>query len=382
MDVGVDTVIANRYELGRVLGRGGMSEVRAAHDRRLQRDVAVKLFNAAAWADADGRDRFRAEAQIAASIAHPNVVVIYDAGVQDDTPYLVMECLPGRTLADEIRDGPLPVQRMCQIATEVLDALATAHARGILHRDLKPANVLIAADGRTKLTDFGIATSDSRTDLTGAGMVVGTPAYLAPERIRGERATVRSDIYAVGVMCYEALTGARPFSGDTPIALAYAAEHRSPERVRVRRHDVPPNIDRAVMRAMARRPGDRFAGAADFAGALHAPEVADAAEDATMPLASVTATRAMPVVPAVVPRHRVRRPFLGALVVGALCVLSLIAGAWAFRTSDGQPPLNQTTPPTTRSTTPLPRSLEAPFRDLDHSVRPWRERSPRYYWRR
>jgi serine/threonine protein kinase len=174
MDVGLDSVLVDRYELGATLGRGGMAEVRAAHDRRLDRPVAVKLFNSAAWSSPEGRARFETEAQLAASVTHPNVVVIYDVGIDGEVPFLVMECLPGTTLADEIRAGPLTMRRATTIATAILDALGAAHAQGVLHRDLKPANVLIAADGTAKLTDFGIATSDTLLELTAAGMVVGT----------------------------------------------------------------------------------------------------------------------------------------------------------------------------------------------------------------
>src|SRR5262249_18507802 len=148
-----------------------------------------------------GRARFEVEARLAAAVTHPNVVLIYDVGVDDGVPFLVMECLPGNTLADEIRGGPLPIDRVRTTARAVLDALAAAHALGVLHRDLKPANVLMTADGRPKLTDFGIATSETVNELTASGLVVGTPAYIAPERVEGKSATVQSDLYSVGVMC-------------------------------------------------------------------------------------------------------------------------------------------------------------------------------------
>jgi eukaryotic-like serine/threonine-protein kinase len=150
MDVGINPVLADRYELGATLGRGGMAEVRAAHDRRLDRAVAVKMFDSAAWSTPEGRARFETEAQLAASVTHPNVVVVYDVGIDGDVPFLVMECLPGATLADEIRAGKVTTTRAVTIASAILDALAAAHARGVLHRDLKPANVLIAADGTAK----------------------------------------------------------------------------------------------------------------------------------------------------------------------------------------------------------------------------------------
>jgi eukaryotic-like serine/threonine-protein kinase len=377
MDVGVNSVLADRYVLGAPLGRGGMAEVRAAHDRRLDRTVAVKIFDAAGWATPEGRARFEIEAHLAASVAHPNVVVVYDVGIDGNVPFLVMECLPGTTLADEIRAGKLGVCRATTIAGEVLDALAAAHARGVLHRDLKPANVLIAADGHTKLTDFGIATSDTLLELTAAGMVIGTPAYLAPERLAGKRATVRSDLYAVGIMCYEALTGTRPFNGDTPIALAYAAQHARPEPLRQLRDDVSPELESVLMRAIARRPEDRFASAAEFARALDAAgreraTVAD--EHATIPAASVAATQVLPPVtrPSALPRRGRGRQLSPAVFAAILVFIALTAGALAFRHRDSARP--GTTPTTVTTPTPaagtLPPSLRAPFDSLQKAVLP------------
>jgi serine/threonine protein kinase len=381
MDVGLDSVLVDRYELGATLGRGGMAEVRAAHDRRLDRPVAVKLFNSAAWSTPEGRARFETEAQLAASVTHPNVVVIYDVGIDGEVPFLVMECLPGTTLADEIRAGPLTMRRATTIATAILDALGAAHAQGVLHRDLKPANVLIAADGTAKLTDFGIATSDTLLELTAAGMVVGTPAYLAPERLTGKRATVRSDLYAVGIMIYEALAGSRPFHGDTPIALAYAMQHTAPEALRARRDDVSSELEAVVMRSIARRPEERYVSAAEFAAALRdaAGEHPTTDEHATVPVAPITATQMLPTVtpkPSVKPgassepRRRDVRRATPLILTATLVIVALAIGIFAFGASDHgtKPKPTSATTPTTPVT--LPPSLQGPFDELQRAARP------------
>jgi serine/threonine-protein kinase len=233
----------------------------------------------------------------------------------------------------------------------------------VLHRDLKPANVLIAADGHSKLTDFGIATSETLTELTAAGMVIGTPAYLAPERIEGEPATVRSDLYSVGVMCYEALTGTRPFRGDSPIAVAYAARHSRLESVRHRRDDVPRELDAAVMRAIARRPEDRFGTAEDFAAALANQSIVST-DDATVPNMPVTATRVLPVhsQPDDAPRHNIGVP---ALAILAAAIVLLALGAFALRPHGSSAPASRTPVTAPR---PLPPSLQLPFDTLQHLV--------------
>src|SRR5689334_14683346 len=200
------TVVADRYELGALLGRGGMGEVRKARDRRLSRDVAVKVLDRDERTRPEALSRFEYEARAAAAVAHPNIVAIYDFGDDGERLYLVMELLDGRTLHDDIVRGALQPNDLVAIALDVLAGLGAAHARGIVHRDIKPGNVLFDARGRAKLGDFGVATSGS-LDLTQTGMVLGTPAYLAPERLEGQRATPKSDIFAVGVMCYEALSG-------------------------------------------------------------------------------------------------------------------------------------------------------------------------------
>ena len=266
-----DLLLAGRYRLGALLGTGGMADVYEAMDERLERRVAVKLLRPDMSAREDVRMRFESEARSAASLHHPNVVGVFDCGEDGDIPFLVMEKLPGETLGDRMRSGPVDPDWMLRIAGDVLGALGAAHAAGIVHRDVKPGNILIASDGRAKVADFGIAKSlevAAAADLTGTDQVVGTPAYVAPERMLGQPATPQADLYAVGVLLYEALAGQKPFVGDTPIATAYAIQHATPEPLPQMRAGLPRHVVQAVERAMARDPAARFATAAEMASAL------------------------------------------------------------------------------------------------------------------
>ena len=268
-------LVAGRYRLGPVIGRGAMGVVHRAHDERLGRDVAIKFLRSDLAAHESVRERFEREAMAAARLLHPNVVAVFDSGEEDGEPHIVMECLPGRTLADELRDGPQPVERTREMALEVLSALSAAHELGIVHRDIKPANLLITEHGSFKVGDFGIAKSVDGLDQTETGEIVGTAAYLAPERIEGQAATSRSDLYSLGVVMYEALTGAKPFVGDTPAAIAYAVHDADPVPALDLRPDADPELVAAVERAMARNPDERFDSANAMAEALERDAVRD-----------------------------------------------------------------------------------------------------------
>jgi serine/threonine protein kinase len=265
--LGAGSTIAGRYAVGETLGRGGMGEVRAGRDVRLERDVAIKLLSPEVAARPKTRERFEAEARAAARLTHANVVLVYDSGEHDGVPFLVMERLPGRTLADELaEEGPLPPERLRALGIQVLDALSAAHRAGIVHRDVKPGNVLLAADGTVKVADFGIAKSVDGADLTTTGMLLGTPSYLSPEQLAGEPATPVSDVYSVGVMLYEALTGERPFRGRTMLELLHSMHQTRPA--------LPDDLAacdalaRAHARALAPRPEDRFPTAEEMRGEI------------------------------------------------------------------------------------------------------------------
>ncbi|HET7721461.1 MAG TPA: serine/threonine-protein kinase, partial [Acidimicrobiales bacterium] len=264
--------IAGRYRIEGPLGRGGMAEVRAGTDLRLQRPVAVKFLLPEMAAREDIRRRFEAEACAAASLTHPHAVAVYDTGEHDGLPYIVMERLPGETLADRIAAGPQDPAWVRQVAVEVLAALGAAHAAGLVHRDVKPGNILITADNHAKIADFGIAKSleatDGSLDLTGTGQLLGTPAYLPPERLDGGPATAQSDLYSLGVVLYEALSGRCPFPGETPVATAMAivaGDYPSLDEVRP---GLDPALVTTISRAMATVPAQRFESAAAMAATL------------------------------------------------------------------------------------------------------------------
>jgi serine/threonine protein kinase len=266
---GPPTWIADRYELGDVVGRGGMGEVRAARDVRLHRKVAVKLLRLDLAQSDEVRKRFEGEARAAAALVHPNIVSVFDAGEENGAPFIVMELLPGRTLADELAGGALSTPEVYDLAVSILGALGAAHRAGIVHRDVKPGNVLRAADGAWKVADFGIAkVAEAAGDLTLTGTTIGTPSYLAPERIQGEPATPATDLYATGVVLYEALTGRKAFVADNSTALAEKIRAGRAPALRRLEPDVDPTLAHVIERAMATDPRRRFARAADMRQAL------------------------------------------------------------------------------------------------------------------
>jgi serine/threonine protein kinase len=261
-------VIDGRYALAGVIGRGAMAEVRAGEDRRLGRRVAVKLLHESLAVQPEARVRFEEEARAAARLSDPNVVAIYDTGEHRQRPFIVMELLPGRTFHDELREGPLSEGRARAVTLDVLRALRAAHAAGVVHRDIKPANILLTETGEAKVADFGIAKVAASSDLTATGLVLGTPSYLAPECVTGGTATTASDLYAVGVVLYEALSGSRPFAGETPLALCRAIVSDAPRPLRELRPDVSAAAAAVVTRAMAKDPRDRYPSAGDMMRAL------------------------------------------------------------------------------------------------------------------
>jgi serine/threonine protein kinase len=271
-------VVGGRYECGALIGRGGMAEVRAGHDTRLDRSVAVKLLHPALALQPDTRRRFEGEARLAARLVHPHIVAVFDSGEEDGVPFIVMERLPGRTLHDGLGEGPLSVDGTRQLALQVLSALEAAHGAGIIHRDIKPGNILCRAEGQWKLGDFGIAKilEMENSDQTAPGLVIGTPAYLAPERYFGGDATVASDLYALGVVLYEALAGRKPFYAASPQAWPAIVAGGDPTPLPELRTGLEAGLVAAIERCLDREPGERFASARDMADQIGRPSATEA----------------------------------------------------------------------------------------------------------
>lgn len=264
-----DTLIGGRYEIAQLLGHGGMATVHRARDTQLGRDVALKLMRPDLADDPVFGARFVTEARSAASISHPNVVTVLDFGTGGPGPYIVMELVEGGDLAAILRrKGRLSAPRAASVAAGVASALAAAHAKGIVHRDVKPGNILLTADGDARVADFGIARATGEGSLTATGTSLGSVDYFSPEQARGEPAEAASDIYALGVVLYEMLTGARPFTGEGPYAVAVARIDAPAPDPRVVRPRVPKALSAIVQRAMAPGPRDRYASAAEMGSAL------------------------------------------------------------------------------------------------------------------
>ncbi|GLW53919.1 protein kinase domain-containing protein [Kitasatospora phosalacinea] len=295
----IGRALNGRYELGEILGVGGMATVYRALDHQLGRPVAVKVLNGGLADDPRFAERFAREARSAALLAHPRIVTVFDSGVDQGSPYLVMELVHGATLGRVIAEqGVLPVERAVGTAAAVLDALAAAHAQGLVHRDIKPGNVMITQDGGVKVVDFGIARAGSSAgqQLTQTASVLGTAAYLSPEQATAGQVDGRADLYAVGCVLYEMLAGAPPFTADTPVAVTFKHVTEYPVPVSVHRPDVPPALDAALMRLLAKHPDQRPADAQSAAAELLAA-VPAAPADRTAQLLGA-ATQVLPPVPA------------------------------------------------------------------------------------
>ena len=401
--------VGGRYRLGERLGHGGMGEVFAAHDLRLDREVALKLLRED-LAEQDGmRERVVAEARLAARLTHPHVVGVLDTGEQDGRPFVVMERLSGRTLRDELAEGRMPAERVRDVGLQVLRALAAAHELGIVHRDVKPGNVLDAGVGTWKVADFGIAKwVHADETLTGTGELLGSPSYLAPERIEGHQAGPASDLYAVGVLLYEALCGRKPFEGDDPFALATAIRDGLFEPPTSVVPDADPGIVAVIETAMRLDPAGRYGSAEEMAAALLG-EVAHASEDTTattetqrsddttatmvapettplpptdlepdqpqpepggtetVPVPRVDRTARLPYqAPAPRPVRPRRRPKTALIVAGAILAVILITvlAIVAFTDSGSTPPGSGA------GASSLPPQLEDALERLEESVRP------------
>jgi tRNA A-37 threonylcarbamoyl transferase component Bud32 len=362
-------VLAGRYELKQKLGSGGMATVYEAHDGLLDRAVAVKLLRSDTLSEPVARQRFAAEARAAASLTHPHAVAVYDVNSGEDQPFIVMELVRGRTLEDVLRDDrQLSDDQVVSVGSQVLTALHVAHRRGLVHRDVKPANILLPGGivptrpeelPGVKLADFGIAkaATDATAGLTVAGQVIGTPKYLSPEQVKGERATAQSDLYATAVVLYEMFAGRPPFDRDTALALALAHREDEPPPLGDLRPDLNPNIVALVHRTLSKNPADRPADANEMRDALitaatspRGTQVLGAAAASTEvvepggpggPIGPTQPVRPAPFTPP--PRRRRRTVWVVLLIL--LGILGVAAALWLANRAPGQPTNDQQTAP-------------------------------------
>ena len=296
-------ILDGRYRLGALLGVGGMARVYLASDRVLERQVAVKVLSPPYAQDPLFVERFRREARSAARLSHPNIVAVFDSGSDADQHYLVMEYVPGQSLAELLAgQGRLAPRRAAELAIEVCKALSAAHAQGLVHRDVKPANVLVGEDGRVKVTDFGTVKAAAATTLTGTGTVLGTAAYLSPEQAQGGPVDARTDLYSLGCVLYELLCGSLPFGSGAdspPVAVASRHLHQPPEPPSGRNPQVDPELDAVVLTALAKDPARRYQSATELRDALEHALAQDAvAAGPGQPAAATVPTEPLPNLPA------------------------------------------------------------------------------------
>src|SRR5271166_3829085 len=282
-----DTIIDGRYRVISRLGSGGMADVYLAQDQLLGREVAVKLLHHHFAEDQEFVERFRREASSAAALSHPNIVGIFDRGEWNGTYYIAMEYVPGRSLKALVREtGPLDPVVAIDTVIQILRAARFAHKRGVIHRDLKPHNVILDEDGRARVTDFGIARAGA-SDMTLTGSIMGTAQYLSPEQAQGHTVSASSDLYSVGVILYELLTGVVPFEGETAVAIALKQVSAEPTPPSALNPALPQTLDAVVLRALAKDPAQRYADADELIAALEH-------ERAKLPALSDAATTALP----------------------------------------------------------------------------------------
>ena len=338
--------VLGRYRLGETIGAGGMGTVVRGYDEVLGREVAVKLLREELAADERSLTRFRQEARIAASLSHPGIASVYDFADQSGRPAIVMELLDGQDLHTMLlREGPMESHRVAGILAQAADALAYAHGLGAVHRDVKPANIFLTRSGMVKITDFGVAYAASANQLTTTGALIGTPDYLSPEQVRGHRATAASDIYSLGCVAFQMVTGSPPFGGDNSIAAATARLDALPPSARTLNPNVDPHLDAIIARSLAAEPRDRFPSAAAMARALRS---AAGVTGNTAPMGLPTETGPLTVPLVVGPPTAVEAPAPG-VPAPAHPPPEVPPPAWATPPAPGGPPV----PPPVAG--PLPR---------------------------
>jgi serine/threonine-protein kinase len=323
--VAVSELIADRYELKDLVGSGGMSSVYCAFDTLLERNVALKILHEHFTADEDHVERFRREARAVAQLSHPNIVTVIDRGEQDGKQFIVFELVEGENLKELVeRGGPLPVRRALELSIEVARALAFAHGQGLVHRDVKPQNVLLDADGRAKVTDFGIVRTLDAVSQTETGTVLGTSHYVAPEQARGEHVDNQTDIYSFGVVLWELLCGEVPYQGDSFLAVAMQHVNEPVPSVLERRPDTPLRLASLVESCMAKQPAERpptmDVVVAELEGCLAELDAKDGDESTMI----IKRPVAKPVRAPRAPRRRARLPLL-AVLLAALLLAAVIA---------------------------------------------------------
>ena len=265
----IGQIIKERYEIVEILGEGGMAFVYKARDKQLQRDVAIKTLKPNYVNQEKFVDRFRREAQTAANLNHPNIVQIFDWGIEDE-PYFVMEYIEGNTLTSIISGNrTVGLNDILYIGSQVANGLKEAHRRGLVHRDIKPGNIMITPDGKVKVTDFGIVSlQNEESDITKTGAVLGTASYISPEQAQGKPVSFESDLYSLGTVLYELIAGKPPFTGDSPIATATKHLTDKPEKLSIYRKDIPKALENAILKLLEKRPSDRFKSAEDLRALL------------------------------------------------------------------------------------------------------------------
>jgi tRNA A-37 threonylcarbamoyl transferase component Bud32 len=328
------------YEIQSPLGAGGMGEVYRAKDTRLGRDVAIKVLPEKLARDAERLQRFETEARAIAALNHPNILSIHDIGTYEGAPYLVSECLEGQTLRAELSGAALPVRRVVDYGTQIAQGLAAAHDKGIVHRDLKPENVFVTHDGRVKILDFGLAklarpetSSDEGATMevmpTSAGVVLGTVGYMSPEQVRGEPADARSDIFSLGTILYEMISGHRAFRRDTSAETMTSILKEDPPELSLTDKPISPVLERVVRRCLEKSPLQRFQSARDLAFNLESLS-------GTTSTSAVTATARFAIAAA---EEKTSRKWVMALAAGALLLALVAAGSWMLGARSSLPPL-------------------------------------------